>query len=76
MVHNLEHLRANLISDSKVQIHHVKRKANTLVDLLANHGVESGQEVTFSLWSRTRDAALWEKCRSTQEQDLRHLGCR
>ena len=42
IVHNLEQLRAKLIRDSEVQIHHVKHKANTLVDLLANHGVELG----------------------------------
>ena len=42
MVHNLELLRAKLISHLEVQIHHVKHKDNTLVDLLENHGVDSG----------------------------------
>lgn len=49
MEHNLEQLRAKLIRHSEVQIHHVKRKANKLADLLANNGVESGQKVTYAL---------------------------
>ena len=75
MVHNLEQLRAKLISHSNVQIHHVKHKTNTLADLLENHGVESGQEVTYALWSGMEDVAPWQKCRSVQEQDSRHPGC-
>lgn len=46
MIHHLELLKAKLLNHSKVQIHHVKRKANSLADLLANHGVETGQEIT------------------------------
>lgn len=67
MAHNLGQLRAKLIRHSEVQIHHVKCKANKFVDLLANNGVESGQEVTYALWSEMVDAALWEKCRTVLE---------
>ena len=51
MIHNLELLKAKLLNHSEVQIHHVKRKANSLVDLLANHGVEAGWEIIQALWS-------------------------
>ena len=44
MAHNLDQLRERLWAHSKVQIHHVKRKANRLVELLANYGVSERQE--------------------------------
>ena len=42
MEHNLEQLKCLLREHSKVYVHHVKRKANQLVDALANHGVHTG----------------------------------
>ena len=51
MIHNLELLKAKLLNHSEVQTHHVKRKANSLANLLANHGIEAGQEITHALWS-------------------------
>lgn len=36
MAHSLDQLRGLQRDHSKVQIHHVKRKANRLADLLAN----------------------------------------
>ena len=39
MSHSLDLLRGLLRDHSEVQIHHVKRKANRLADLLANYGV-------------------------------------
>ena len=64
MIHNLELLKAKLLNHLEVQIHHIKRKANSLVDLLANHGVEAGHEIIHALWNKNRDDNLWEKCRS------------
>lgn len=39
MAHSLDQLRVLLWAHSEVQIHHVKRKYNRLVDLLGNYGV-------------------------------------
>ena len=39
MDHSLDLLRGLLLAQSEVQIHHVKRKANRLLDLLENYGV-------------------------------------
>ena len=44
MAHSLDQLRGLLQAHSEVQIHHVKRKANRLADLLANYGVSQRHE--------------------------------
>ena len=44
MAHSLEQFRGLLRAHSEVQIHHVKRKANILVDLLVNYRVHKRQE--------------------------------
>lgn len=75
MANNLEQLRSLLIVHSEVQIHHVKCKTNKLADLLANHGVDSGQEVTYALWQGTVEETLWEKCQIVMEQDYMHPRC-
>lgn len=49
MIHNLELLQAKLLNHLDVKIHHVKRKVNSLADLLANHGVKTGQEIKQAL---------------------------
>lgn len=41
LAYSLEQLRSILIDHLEVHIHHVKRKTNQLVDILANHGVNS-----------------------------------
>ena len=71
LIHNLDLLQTKLLNLSDVKIHHVKRKTNSLADLLANHGVEKGQEIELALWSNKRDEYLWEKCQSIQRRDLR-----
>ena len=40
MTHSLEKLRMLLWRHSEVQIHHVRRKANKLDDLVANYGAK------------------------------------
>ena len=64
LIHNLDLLRTKLLNHSDVKTRHVKRKANSLADLLANHGVEKGQEIEQALWTDKRDENLWEKCQS------------
>ena len=44
MAHSLDLLRGFLRAHSEVKIHHVKRKANKLADLLVNYGVYKKQE--------------------------------
>jgi ribonuclease HI len=46
LAYNLEQLRSIPIAQSEVHTQHVKRKANKLADILANHGVDSGQDLT------------------------------
>ena len=58
LAHNLEQLRSLLIAHSEVHTHHVKHKANKLVDILANHGVNLGQDLTHALWNETIDEDL------------------
>lgn len=75
LAHNLEQLRALLITHSEVRIHHVKRKTNQLVDTIANYGVESGHELTQVLWNEAIDKGLRDRCHSVMEQDRKRLGC-
>ena len=44
MVHTLEQVRGLLRMHSEVQIHHVKRKENKLLDVLENYGVRQKRE--------------------------------
>ena len=45
LIHSLENLWNKLYNHLDVKLLHVRRKANALADLLANHGVEKGQEI-------------------------------
>lgn len=58
MAYNLEQLMSIFIDHSEVHTHHVKRKANQMVNILANHGVNSGQDLTQALWDETIDENL------------------
>lgn len=75
LIHNPDLLQTKLYNRPNVKIHHVKRKANSLVDLLTNYGVEKGKEVELALWIDRKDENLQAKCQSIQRKDLRLLGC-
>ena len=42
LIHSLYILQNKLYNQPDVKLHHVRRKANALADLLANYGVEKG----------------------------------
>ena len=69
MAHSLEHLRELLCGHSEVHTHHVKRKANRLVNLLANHGVEQQHELQQELWEAQIEESLRQKSKMVVEQD-------
>ena len=75
LIHNLDLLRTKLYNRPDVKIHHIKRKANSLADLLSNYGVEKGQEVEWALWTDKKDENLWVKCQSIQRKDLQLPEC-
>ena len=58
MTHSLELLRTLLQRHSKVQIHHVRRKANKLVDLVANYSPKKKQELQQKHWEEHIDEAF------------------
>ena len=62
LIHNLDLLRNKLYNWPDVKIRHVRRKVNSLADLLANYGVETRQEIEIALWTDRKDENLWEKC--------------
>ena len=59
MGHSLDQLRGLL---PEVQIHHVKRKANRLADLLANYGVSKRQEFQQMRWEDQVKVSLQLDC--------------
>ena len=67
LAHDLEQLRALLITHSEVRIHHIKRKANQLADNLVNYGVESEQGLTQMLWNEAIDEGLRDRCQTILE---------
>ena len=75
LIHSLESLRNKLYNHPDVKLLHVRRKANALADLLANHGVEKGQEIETAIWTDRKDEALWSKSQTIQRKDMSHPGC-
>ena len=75
LIHSLDILWNKLYNHSDVQLLHVRRKANTLADLLANYGVEKGQEIEATLWTYRKDEVLWTKCQAVQRKDMHHPRC-
>lgn len=51
MTHSLKQLVILLRRHLEVQCHHVRRKENKLVDLLANYGAREKQEYKQKLWA-------------------------
>lgn len=66
LIHSLDILRSKLYNQPDVKINHVRRKANALADLLANYGVEKGQEIETVLWTDRKDEVLWKECQAIQ----------
>lgn len=73
--HTLEQVRGLFRLNSKVQIHHVKRKANKLADLLANYGVRKKQELQEQKWETPMEESLRKKCLQVMEQDQARPRC-
>ena len=58
MAHSLDQLRGLLWAHSEVQIHHVKRKANKLANLVVNYGVSKRQEFQQKRWEDQLEVSL------------------
>ena len=58
MAHSLDQLRDLLWAHFEVQIHHVKRKANKLANLVVNYGVSKRQEFQQKRWEDQLEVSL------------------
>lgn len=67
MIHTLEQISEIIREHSEVQIHHVRRKANKLADLLANQGIKQKSEWHFQMWDSQMEAALRKQCSQVLE---------
>ena len=74
LIHSLHLLRNKLYNQPNFKIHHVRRKANSLADLLANYEVKKGEEIETMLWTDRKDEVLWMKFQAIQKKDLRLPG--
>ena len=62
MNYSLEVLQNLLRQHSEVQIHHVWREENKLVDLVANYGEKQRQELKQQLWEDQMEEDLTRRC--------------
>ena len=76
MNNSFEMLRNILQGHSEVKIHHVRRKENKLVDLVANYGVTQKQELQQQHWEDHIEDDFRRKCQRILEQDLNTPRCR
>ena len=75
MTHSLEQLGGLLRAHFEVQILHVRRKSNRLVDLMANYGATKKQELQQKKWEDTMEGALRRECQKIMEQDQLRPEC-
>ena len=75
MAHTLEQVRGLLRMHLEVQIHHFKRKANKLADLLANYGVRQKQDFQQQRWEDPLEEFLRKNCHKVMEQDQAKPEC-
>lgn len=75
MNHSLEVLQTLLRRHFEVHIHHVRRKANKLVDLVVNYGDKQKQELQRKHWEDNIDEAFHGQCHRILEKDLTSPRC-
>ena len=72
---SLEEHQTLLRQHSEVQVHHVRRKANKLEDLVANYGAQQRQELKYQKWMDPMEEDFRKQCSKILEQDQKNPGC-